>query len=496
MTVSASTQIPKTSDPAVFQRQCKVLFEHVLNDPNVQEFGSSGQGQKGVDLFGRRRSKSLDHWVGVQCKLTIKAKKLKKGTVRKEAEAALAFDPEIKEYIIATTADDDAALQAEAALITDEQAKLGRDFTVQVWGWQTLQAHILRHREVIDAFSPDAFPHLRRIAKGQERISEEVETVKTEQAKMLGVLLHIEKQMAVSTSISVASSSVSDDSSVGTFLDRQIDQCRDMLKTGKPRTALGLLENIWNDLPSGVEDRSRFRVRANIAACKLYFGNERVAGTDYLEAYEYAPDDAKAVALKVLGLLLLGQPIQAWEFGLSSLSVSRDHGPLIAHLIAAAKQLPEVQDAFGIIPPDLETDPAVEVAKVDYLRSRPEHGSWTQAAREAHARHPDDENLARFSAEAEIADACTWSDEHVWATLPPEIQESVAAAIRILRDEWGDVLQSEASCDVFAVPLCANLCTGYRLLRNTDAAMAVVVEGLKLVPDNQTLIERQFWSYD
>ena len=59
MTVSASTQIPKTSDPAVFQRQCKVLFEHVLNDPHIEEFGTSGQGQSGIDLLGRRRARGL-----------------------------------------------------------------------------------------------------------------------------------------------------------------------------------------------------------------------------------------------------------------------------------------------------------------------------------------------------------------------------------------------------------------------------------------------------
>jgi hypothetical protein len=50
MSVSASTQIPKTSDSVVFQRQCKVLFEHVLNDPHVEEFGTSGQGQRGIGI--------------------------------------------------------------------------------------------------------------------------------------------------------------------------------------------------------------------------------------------------------------------------------------------------------------------------------------------------------------------------------------------------------------------------------------------------------------
>jgi cellulose synthase operon protein C len=100
MSVAASTQIPKTTDFAVFQRQCKVLFEHVLNDPHIEEFGTSGQGQKGIDLLGRRRSRGLDHWVGVQCKLTIKSEKLKagkKGVVATEAAQALSITPALKE---------------------------------------------------------------------------------------------------------------------------------------------------------------------------------------------------------------------------------------------------------------------------------------------------------------------------------------------------------------------------------------------------------------
>jgi hypothetical protein len=111
--------------------------------------------------------------VGIQCKLTIKAQKLKRGTIRREVTQALAFQPLLKEYIIATTADDDADAHAEAALVTNEQASLDRDFTVQVWGWQTLQTHILRYEAAIDAFSPEAFPHLRRLLKGQDKIQEQ-----------------------------------------------------------------------------------------------------------------------------------------------------------------------------------------------------------------------------------------------------------------------------------------------------------------------------------
>ncbi len=491
MTVSASTQIPKTSDPAVFQRQCKVLFEQVLKDPNVQEFGSSGQAQKGVDLLGRRRHLALDHWVGIQCKLTIKTDKLKRATVREEAETALTFNPKLKEYIIATTADDVSALHAEAAAFTDEQAKLGRDFTVQVWGWQTLGTHILQHEPAIDAFSPDAFPHLRGIARGQDRIIEYVESSATEQVAMLGILQRIDRQTASNASVA-AGLAAWNDSSIGTLLDGQIDQYREVLTSGRPRTALGLLETLWANLPAGVEGRVRFRVRANIAACKLRLGDEMAAGNDYLEAYDHAPEDAKAVALKVLGLVLLGRPAQAREFGMASLGVSGDRGPLFAYLITAAGLLPEVEDAFPIIPKDLETDPTVEVARVDYLRFRPELGSWTRAAREASARHPDDKNLLRVAAEAEIADACASFEDNARKPLGHEILARVGSAVRDLQDEWGRVLRSEATWDDFTVSLCANLSTGYRLLQDADAARAVVTEGLQLVPDNQTLNERRF----
>ncbi|BCH27788.1 hypothetical protein [Mesorhizobium sp. L-8-3] len=126
MNLRTSVQIPKPGDFGSFQRKSKVLFEHVLNDPNVKEYGTTGQAQDGIDLLGVRRSEAPDHWVGVQCKLTIKAERLKKGTVSKEATKALEIKPALKEFIVVTTAEDDVAMDKEAAEFTDEQAKLGQ----------------------------------------------------------------------------------------------------------------------------------------------------------------------------------------------------------------------------------------------------------------------------------------------------------------------------------------------------------------------------------
>jgi cellulose synthase operon protein C len=488
MSVSASTQVPKTSDPAVFQRQCKVLFEHVLSDPNVQEYGSSGQGQQGVDLLGRRRDLSLDHWVGIQCKLTIKAQKLKKSTVRHEATLALAFQPPLKEYIIATTADDDATAQSEAALITNEQAGLGRDFTVQVWGWQTLQTHVLQYEAAINAFSPDAFPHLKHLLKGQDKIQEQVSEFGEAHVVMMEAIQRIERQ--VTSASAMASQAVWDEASVDTLLDRQINEYRDMLNTGQPRTALRLLEGLWSTLPPSVEARIRFRIQTNIAACKLHLGDHKSAGALYLEAYEHAPTEPKAAALKVLGHILLDQLAEARAFGLASLGGSCDQGPLVAHLIIAAKLLPDEDDPFGIISPELEHDPSVAVAKIDYLRTRSDRGAWWQLAHDAHARHPDNENLRRFAAEADIDEGCQWADDHARTMLPAELRERIIEAANNLRERWDRALQSEDAWGNFQASLGTSLSTAYRLLRRYDRAKAIILQGLGRLPDDEFLLEQ------
>jgi hypothetical protein len=98
---------------------------------------------------------------------------------------------------------------------------------------------------------------------------------------MHALLVRIDRQ----TAGDIARQVVWDDRSVDTLIDRQIDQLRDMINAGRPRTALDLL---WGGLREGVEGRIRFRVKANITACLLRLGDERKAAETYLDAYRHA----------------------------------------------------------------------------------------------------------------------------------------------------------------------------------------------------------------
>jgi tetratricopeptide (TPR) repeat protein len=486
MTVSASTQIPKTTDSAVFQRQCKVLFEHVLKDPTVQEFGSSGQKQKGIDLLGRRRVVALDHWVGVQCKLAIKAERLKKGVVREEASQALSIEPPLREFILVTTAADDARLIAEAALVTDEQAKLGRDFTVQIWGWETLQTHILQYEQAIYAFSPDAFPHLRQLQKGQDKLVEQAARLESGQSIELSMLQNIQKSV---DAIVVGVSSTVEASVVDTMLDRELDQYRNLLNQ-QPKTALSLLEDLWTRLPESVDGRIRFRVKANIAACRLRLGEDHSAGELYLEAHDFAPDEPKAPAFKVLGLILLGKPEEAYSFGLEARRKSAANAPLFAHLIMAAKLVPSIDDPFGIVPREFENDASILVAKIDYLRVRGQEGAWWAIAKEAHESNPEEDNLTRFAAEAVIDEACNWADENMRAPLPRDLYARVTGAAETLQALWQQRRNSELPWDDYSVSLAANLVTAFRVARQYENARDILNASLELTTDTRLAEQR------
>lgn len=461
-----------------------MLFESVLGDPTVQEFGSSGQPQSGIDLLGRRKSISLDHWVGIQCKLKIKAEKLPKKTVREEAEKALLFEPALKELIIVTTASDDAVLHKEAAAFTDEQAKAGRDFLVQVWGWGTLETYILQHEAVINAFSPDAFPHLQRFLHGQEALTEQVSR---DHATLEDKFSRIEQKLDLA--LAIPPSTEMDGSSHDTWLDKQIDQHRDLIEEGNSAVALRLLQTMWDELSADASDRIRFRIKANIAACRSRFGEQEEAGHLYLEAYNWAPDEPKAAAFKVLGLTLLGRPQEAYDFGLSKFDSVDDKAPLVGHTLMAARLLPDQQDVLTVVPDEVQDEAFVSIAKIDYLRTCGTPEQWHELAKLAHAKHPDDKTLARFHAEASIDRVCRWSDEHRRALLTAELETDVRVAIETLSEQFDETLAKLDAPRSFDVALCSNLATAHRLLRDFDKARETIAKGLAIVPDDEGLLQ-------
>ena len=81
----------------------------------------------------------------MQCKLKGPDAELTEREVDDEVKKALEFVPRLREFIIVTTAPDDANLQRIARELTIKSADTGRQIAINVWGWETLEQRINEH---------------------------------------------------------------------------------------------------------------------------------------------------------------------------------------------------------------------------------------------------------------------------------------------------------------------------------------------------------------
>ena len=118
-------EIPPPKNEKEFEELCCDLWRKIWKDPEAKMHGRSGQAQKGVDIYGR--PECGERWAGVQCKVRNN-QKLTKRELRAEVEEAKSFEPQLSEYIIATTGRRDAKIQEIERCITADHQQGGPVF--------------------------------------------------------------------------------------------------------------------------------------------------------------------------------------------------------------------------------------------------------------------------------------------------------------------------------------------------------------------------------
>jgi tetratricopeptide (TPR) repeat protein len=132
-----------------FEELALALFRVVWQEVGAKLHGRSGQKQHGVDLYGRD---SRGGYIGVQCKhhgsaTLIKDEKLIE-QLREEVDKAKGFDPPLRHFIFATTAQRSTALDEAARQFTKRNEEDGL-FAVEVLGWEDLENLLDRHPDVL-----------------------------------------------------------------------------------------------------------------------------------------------------------------------------------------------------------------------------------------------------------------------------------------------------------------------------------------------------------
>ncbi|NOJ41056.1 HTH domain-containing protein [Bradyrhizobium australiense] len=130
-----------------FEEICADLFSRIWNDTQLVRYGSTGQRQNGVDIYGKENGADS----GVQCKgkRDWPPTKLTIADIDAEIEKAKKFDPPLKSYIIATTAENDVYVTDHVNTVSTKHAQQGL-FRVTVFGWKELVRRFYDYPELLE----------------------------------------------------------------------------------------------------------------------------------------------------------------------------------------------------------------------------------------------------------------------------------------------------------------------------------------------------------
>ncbi|MCP1203725.1 PIN domain-containing protein [Acetobacter oryzoeni] len=463
--MASSTIINIPTDDKVFESNCIQLFAGLLNDPNVKFVGTRGKKQFGLDLIGKR-DRDPGQPVGIQCKLVTRGAKLTETTIRKEVDQAMSIEPALTEFYIVTTATDEAAYDFLATKLAQEQAKLGRTVDIQVWGWDTLQEKIRNDPKALAAFDPDYSASTNRLLElGSETLSGQAE-IRAQNDQTLQYLAEIRTTIAIGP-IDTARSAFDQ------HLDAQIDQYRDMLNAGRPRTALELLQALDSTLNEKNAVSIRARVKVNIAIARMKLGDEIDAAPLLDEAYALNPTDPRSRANRILSLTIQGDLAGAWTFAEDTLAedASNVGAAGLAFQVAAMDSVE--RDPMAIVSPDLLDDHNVRIHRINYLRQKGTPGSWWTLAAETLERFPQDGNSIRMAGDALVDEALSGDVVERLGRVPVDRRIKLREGSELLQRHWDEVRHFEHAAEPDWCMVGYNLVTAYRALGDLEQAKRI-----------------------
>ena len=447
-----------------------------------------------MDIYGRR-DKRDDQWVGVQCKLKGDTEEVSERELKAEVEKAKEFRPKLAEFILTTTAPDDAKIQKAARDISQANAKADL-FSVAIWGWQTLEREIAHHAEALAAFHPDISPfsqHQQEIADETLTVVKQFEERFSSVESMLQSLQHAEANPMRTAGEVTTDNSTSAQEQIENHLHQEIDGYRDLIRAGRAETARALLEELKRRAWKSASNRVRFRIVTNIGAATLQLGEPETAGKIFLDAIQYDPDDRIGLANVSLANILRGDNEAAIKTAESALAHDSGNSAAAAHLIAASQDREEVLDPLSLVPEEVRHSSEVLISAMNFYSLRGDN-SWRALARESVQRHPQDSSLKRRAAEAILDEAFSSEGFHAGGLVPEKIKfEEVEAAAAVLRELWESERRAEGG--KADISLALNLTRALWALGDSERATKVLDQALERQPAARELRELRAGLY-
>ena len=251
-------------------------------------------------------------------------------------------------------------------------------------------------------------------------------------------------------------------------IDGQIDAIRSYIGK-KPSVALDLLEKLYASAASTASGRIRFRIKANIGICHHLLGNDEKSASYLCDAYLQAPEEPKAVANNVLGLVLSGDVKAAFKFGTEQLKLHPENETLAGYLVLCAGHLPEVEDPLELVPPEKRKSSEVLTAYIYYLQKRGNDEKWWAIAWEGAEQYKDDEALQYYAALATLDKSSRDPQLKRTNVLSAGQRERLLPAVAVLKERWQQCLGTDEKMRPDQAAVGYNLLSAYLHLGDFDS---------------------------
>ena len=467
----SGTALPKPKDWQSFERSCRELFACVLADPHTQLHGRTGQPQHGVDVWGKRNQNS-NRYVGVQCKLS--ADEIADAELRAELEKAQKFDPQVSEFILATTAPRDAKIQKTARELTQELSGTDRPIDVAVWGWEDIEEAAAKYAPAWQAFAPDFSPF---IEDHTRTIMAEISVLRADIARMSP------QARTRDSAVPSVEPDISDETSK---LHGKITALQDLGDAGHYRTAksqlLRIKEAEWLDASS----TEKYRILATLAAFEFQLGNSFDASELLIEAHDICPEHRKAKVNLAKAYLLRSDVQAARSVAEELLRIEPLNAEAAGVLVQTTGDCGENGDPLLLVDSDLHDNEPIQVALIHSARAK-ENNEWHELAFAAAASHPNSETLKQFSAEA-VLDMAIEANSDCIAGAPFTNVEGANLTTEEAAEHLASLAFDAIEHDYhLSLPIAHNAILALRLVGDEARAKQVLESAIQTHHDDQAL---------
>jgi tetratricopeptide (TPR) repeat protein len=150
----------------------------------------------------------------------------------------------------------------------------------------------------------------------------------------------------------------------------EIDRARNLLKSHKPTTSLELLETLKKRTWQDASDDLKFSILTNMAAAQFALNNEQDTAKLLLQAFQYNPEDEKALSNRALAHLLLGQTEYAADYAKQTLEKNPANTDAYVILVGISEEEETLDEIIAKVPDYLQDSPQIAYAISELAKQR------------------------------------------------------------------------------------------------------------------------------